>query len=43
MDFESMKLIKEADDFFKTFKPGDRLQFWNTKKFGENPADFGRK
>lgn len=43
MDFESMQLVKEADIFFRKFKPGNRLQFWETKKFGENPADFGRK
>ena len=43
MDYESMQLVKEADQYFKKFKPWNRLQFWNTKKQGENPADFWRK
>lgn len=40
---EVFELMNRATDWLKTNKYANKILKWDTKNWGENPADFGRK
>ena len=40
---EIFDLIRKSEAWLKTPRPEVKIYKWNTKEWGEIPADFGRK
>ena len=40
---EIMELLRRAEAWLQTHHPANRIVKWDTEKWGEIPADFGRK